>query len=63
MSAEPRLDPYDAEALDVAIAAHDLEAGRGKPQIGQVRVFEADVGLIDLTVIARNSVAQIMDTN
>jgi hypothetical protein len=63
MSAEVGRNPYDAEALNVAVAAHDFEAGGGKPQIGQVGVFEADVGFDDLAVITRNDVAQVMDIN
>jgi hypothetical protein len=63
MSAKTRAYPHNAEALDVAVAAHDFEARGGKPQIGKLGVSKADVGLIDLTVIARNSVAQVMDTN
>ena len=63
MSAEPRPDPNDAEALDVAVTAHDFEARGGKPQIGKLGIFEGDIGFIDLTVIARDDVAQVMDTN
>jgi hypothetical protein len=48
MFAETGPNPYDAEALNIAVAAHDLEAGSRKPQIGKVGVFQADVGFIDL---------------
>src|SRR5262245_31386302 len=54
-------DPDDAEALHMAVAAHEFEAGDGKPQIGKVGVFEFDMGLIDCIRIARNSVAQFID--
>jgi hypothetical protein len=58
---ETRPDPHDPETLNVAVAAHDLEAGGGKPQIGEIGIFEAHVGFIDLAVIARNDVAQFID--
>jgi len=61
MFTETRPDPLDTKVLDVAIAAHDLERGGGKPQIGEIGVFEADVGLIDVTVLARIDVAQVLD--
>ena len=63
MFAEPRPDPYDAEALNVAVAAPDFEAGGGKPQIGEIGIFEAYVGFVDLAVIARDSVAQFVNIN
>jgi len=53
--------PYDTKVLDVAIAAHDLDCGSGKSQIGEVGVFEAHVGLADLAVVARDDLAQVVD--
>ena len=61
MSTETCSDPYDPEALNVIVAAHDFEAGGGKPQVCEVGVFQADVGFIDLAVITRNGVTQLMD--
>jgi len=49
--------------LNVAVATLDLERGSGKPQIGEIGIFEADVGLMDLAVIARDDVAQVMNIN
>ena len=63
MFAETRPDPHDAEALNIAVAAHDLEAGGGKPQIDEIGVFQVDIGLIDLAVITRNDVAQFVNIN
>src|SRR5262245_63496707 len=60
---QARPDPYDTEALNVAVMAHDFEAGGGEPQIGEVGVFQADVRLIDLAVIAWNGVAQFIDVD
>ena len=42
MFAETRPDPHNTEALNIAVAAHDFEAGGGKPQIGKIGVFQAD---------------------
>jgi hypothetical protein len=61
MFAETGPNPYDAKALDVTVAAHDFEARGREPQIGKIGIFEADVGLIDLAVIARNDVPQSID--
>src|SRR5262249_5113009 len=63
MSTETCSDPYDPEALNVIVAAHDFEAGGGKPQIGETRIFQADVGFIDLAVMAWNSAAQFIDVD
>src|SRR5262249_20423136 len=56
-------NPLNAEALKVAVTTHDFEARSGKPQISQVGIFQTDVGLIDLAVIARNGVAQVMNAD
>jgi len=61
--AKTRPDPDDAEVLDVATAAHDFEARGRKPQVGEIGIFEADVGLDDLAMIAWDDMAQVMDTN
>ena len=61
MFAETCFDPFNAEPLSVAVAAHDLEPGSGQPQIGEVGVFEADVEFIDLAVVTRDDLAQIVD--
>jgi hypothetical protein len=66
MLAEISGNPVDAEALDVAVATHDLDAGGGKPHIGEIGVFEigvfeADVRLNDLAVIAWDSLPQVID--
>lgn len=61
MFAEARLDPDNTEALEMAVAAHDFERGCGKPQVGEIGVFQTDVGLDDLAGIARDDVAQVID--
>ena len=63
MSAEIRRNPYDAEALNVAVAARDFDMASKKPQAGDARIFQADVGFIDLAVITRNDVSQFMDAD
>ena len=63
MLAEIGGDPFNAEALDVTVAAHDLQRGSGKAQIGEIGIFQADIGFVDLAVIARDDMAQVMDTN
>ena len=63
MFAEACRDPRDGEALDITVTAHDLERRGGKPHIGQVGIFQADVGLINLAVITRNGMAQFMDAD
>ena len=63
MSTETCSDPYDPEALNVIVAAHNFEAGGREPHVGEVGIFQADVGFVDLAVIAWNGVAQIMDAN
>jgi hypothetical protein len=57
VSAETRPDPHDPEPLKVAIASFDFEAGGGKPQIGKIGVFQADVGFVDLARITMNIAA------
>jgi len=63
MSAKTCAYPHNAEALDVTVAAYDLEAGGGKPQIGEIGILEADIRFVDLAVITRNSVAQVMNAD
>ena len=48
--AEMRGNPLDAEALNVAVTAHDFEAGGGKAQISQVGIFETDIWLDSLAI-------------
>src|ERR1700751_4012815 len=61
MSAKACAYPLDAKALNVAGAAHDLERGHGKPQIGKIGGFEADIGVIDLAMITRDDATQFID--
>src|SRR5262245_66319174 len=61
MSPKTCSDPYDPEALNVIVAAHNFEAGGREPQVGEVGIFQADVGFVDLAVIAWNGVAQLID--
>jgi hypothetical protein len=61
MFAEIGGNPRDTEALEVTVAAHDLERRGGKPQIFEVGIFEGDVGLSDLPLVARNNVTQFID--
>jgi hypothetical protein len=63
MSAEIGRNPYDTEALNVAVTACDFDMASKKPQAGDARVFQIDIGFIDLAVITRNDVAQVMDVN
>ena len=53
-------DPHDTKALDVAIAARYFDMTGEKAQTGDGRIFEADVGLVDLAGITRDDVAQVM---
>jgi len=61
MFTETGPDPLDTKVLDVTIAAHDFECGGGKPQIGEIGIFEAHVEFIDLAVVARDDLAQVVD--
>src|SRR5262245_30948430 len=61
MSPKTCSDPYDPEALNVIVAAHNFKAGGREPQVGEVGIFQADVGFVDLAVIAWNGVAQLID--
>ena len=58
---QARPDPYDAEALDVAIAACDFDMTGKQAQTGDVGIFQVDIGLINIIGIARNDVAQVID--
>ena len=53
--------PYDTKVLDMTVAAHDFERGGGKSQIGEIGVFEAHVGFMDLAVVVRDDLAQMVD--
>jgi hypothetical protein len=53
---QARPDPHNAEALNIAIAARELDMTSKEAQTGNVGVFQTDVGFIDLAVVARNDV-------
>src|SRR5262249_15113843 len=63
MFAEMRRNPHNAEALHVTVTARDFDIAGEETQASDVGIFETYIGFIDLAVIARNGMAQVMDAD
>ena len=63
MLAEMSRNPFDAKALNVAVAARNLDMISEEAQASNIGALQFDIGLTNTIGIVRDDVAQVIDTD